>query len=86
MGTKKLLFHFLGGLVSSGIVYCLGRYNFSPAWILASLGFGFLLRYNKQQRHKRLEFSQMLAITDEKELIVTCLKELPSWVCCFPCY
>ncbi|CAG0894100.1 unnamed protein product, partial [Darwinula stevensoni] len=80
MGAKQLLFHFLGGLVSSGIIYCLGRFHFSPAWILASLGFGALLRYNKQQRHKRLDFSQMLATTDEKELIVTCLKELPSWV------
>jgi hypothetical protein len=54
---------------TTSFVYVMGYFRFSPAWILAALGTSYFFEKRREKRNFKLKFNQMLATTDEKEML-----------------
>ncbi|KAG7202804.1 hypothetical protein KM043_009963 [Ampulex compressa] len=80
MNLSSLSMSFLTKLVTAGIVWSWGYLNFNIAWLIAPIAFAAW----KSERHNdsklRAFVAQASVMSKEKELIMSRLDELPSWV------
>ena len=63
-------------------IYVLGYFGFSIAWLLTLWLLSVIFQHWKQEKNYGLSLTRQAALTNEKNMIESCIKidDLPSWV------
>jgi len=80
MNVSSLTISFLTKLAAAGIIWGWGYYNYSIAWLIAPIAFSVWKAERKKDNELRTITAQASVLAKEKELIVSRMNELPSWV------
>lgn len=80
MNVSSLTVSFLTKLVAAGIIWGWGYFNYSIAWLIAPIAFSVWKAERKKDNKLRTITAQASVLAKEKELIVSRMNELPSWV------
>ncbi|XP_011062430.1 PREDICTED: LOW QUALITY PROTEIN: extended synaptotagmin-2 [Acromyrmex echinatior] len=80
MNVSSLTISFLTKLAAAGIIWGWGYFNYSIAWLIAPIAFSVWKAERKRDNELRTITAQASVLAKEKELIVSRMNELPSWV------
>ncbi|XP_018345898.1 PREDICTED: extended synaptotagmin-2 isoform X2 [Trachymyrmex septentrionalis] len=80
MNVSSLTISFLTKLAAAGIIWGWGYFNYSIAWLIAPIAFSVWKAERKRDNELRTITAQASVLVKEKELIVSRMNELPSWV------
>lgn len=80
MNVSSLSISFLTKLMAAGIIWGWGYFNYSIAWLIAPIAFSVWKAERKRDNELRTITQQASVLAKEKELIVSRMNELPSWV------
>ncbi|KAG5347734.1 ESYT2 protein, partial [Acromyrmex charruanus] len=80
MNVSSLSISFLTKLAAAGIIWGWGYFNYSIAWLIAPIAFSVWKAERKRDNELRTITAQASVLAKEKELIVSRMNELPSWV------
>ncbi|XP_018046960.1 PREDICTED: extended synaptotagmin-2 isoform X2 [Atta colombica] len=80
MNVSSLTISFLTKLAAAGIIWGWGYFNYSIAWLIAPIVFSVWKTERKRDNELRTITAQASVLVKEKELIVSRMNELPSWV------
>ncbi|RLU26666.1 hypothetical protein DMN91_000463 [Ooceraea biroi] len=80
MNAGSLTTSFLLKLAAAGIIWGWGYFNFSIAWLIAPIAVSVWKTERKKDNELRTSMAQASVLANEKELIVSRIDELPSWV------
>lgn len=80
MNVSSLTLSFVTKLATASVVWGLGYYNISIAWLIAPIAFFVWKAERKRDNELRAITAQASLLAKEKELIVGRIDELPSWV------
>ncbi|XP_019695734.1 extended synaptotagmin-2 isoform X2 [Harpegnathos saltator] len=80
MNVSSLTMSFFTKLAAAGIIWGWGYFNLSIAWLIAPIAFSVWKTERKRDNELRTITAQASVLAKEKELIVSRLDELPSWV------
>jgi len=75
LGTSLLM-----KLAAAGIIWGWGYFNFSIAWLIAPIAISVWKTERKKDNELRAVVAQAAVLAKEKELILSRIDELPSWV------
>ncbi|XP_012535565.2 extended synaptotagmin-2 isoform X2 [Monomorium pharaonis] len=80
MNVSSLTISFVTKLVTAGIIWGWGYFNYSIAWLIAPIAFSVWKAERKRDNELKTITAQANVLAKEKELIVSRMNELPSWV------
>ncbi|XP_018364570.1 PREDICTED: extended synaptotagmin-2 isoform X3 [Trachymyrmex cornetzi] len=80
MNVSSLTISFLTKLAAAGIIWGWGYFNYSIAWLIAPIAFSVWKAERKRDNELRTITAQASVLAKEKELIISRMNELPSWV------
>ncbi|KAL0121271.1 hypothetical protein PUN28_008736 [Cardiocondyla obscurior] len=80
MNVSSLTISFLTKMTAAGIIWGWGYLNFSIAWLIAPIVFSVWKAERKRDNELKTITAQASVLAKEKELIVSRMNELPSWV------
>ncbi|XP_032679722.1 extended synaptotagmin-3 isoform X1 [Odontomachus brunneus] len=80
MNVSSLTMSFVTKLMAAGIIWGWGYFNFSIAWLIAPIAFSVWKAERKRDNELRTITAQASVLAKEKQLIVSRIDELPSWV------
>ncbi|XP_011689856.1 PREDICTED: extended synaptotagmin-2 isoform X1 [Wasmannia auropunctata] len=80
MNVNSLTISFLTKLAAVGIIWGWGYFNYSIAWLIAPIALSVWKAERKRDNELRTITAQASVLAKEKELIVSRMNELPSWV------
>jgi len=80
MNVGSLTTSLLMKLGAAGIIWGWGYCNFSIAWLIAPIAISVWKTERKKDNELRTIMAQAAVLANEKELIVSRIDELPSWV------
>lgn len=79
-----LIYNFTKQAGKIAVVYLLGYFNISPAWLLAPVVLSVLREeWGKEKKLKR-DIAKAAALSNEKEVILARVDDLPAWVSSLP--
>lgn len=87
--TKKEMSKGLMGLIKIAAkhlplvlgVYALGYFNFSVAWIVGLVGVSAATEQWRKEKYLRMSAARASSLYGDKEVIMSRVTDLPSWVC-----
>ncbi|XP_017883151.1 extended synaptotagmin-2 isoform X3 [Ceratina calcarata] len=80
MNIGSLALSFLSKLATAGIIWGWGYFNFNIAWLIAPIAMMAWKGERRKDNELRAITAQASVMAKEKELIMSRLDELPSWV------
>lgn len=80
MNVSSLTISFLIKLATAGIIWGWGYFNYSIAWLIAPIAISVWKAERKKDNELRTITAQAGVLAKEKELIISRMNELPSWV------
>ncbi|XP_025992843.2 extended synaptotagmin-2 isoform X2 [Solenopsis invicta] len=80
MNVSSLTASFLTKLLAAGIIWSWGYFNYSIGWLIAPIAFSVWKTERKKDNELKTITAQASVLAKEKELIVSRMNELPSWV------
>ncbi|XP_011881625.1 PREDICTED: extended synaptotagmin-1 isoform X2 [Vollenhovia emeryi] len=80
MNVSSLTVSFLTKLAAAGFIWGWGYFNYSIAWLIAPIALSVWKAERKKDNELRTITAQASVLAKEKELIVSRMNELPSWV------
>lgn len=63
-----------------GVIYLIGYYNISPAWLIGPLVLSVMRDQWKKESELKRNVAKASALTNEKDVILARIDELPAWV------
>jgi len=74
--------NFVKKFGTSMAVYLLGYFQLSAAWMICPIMLLVIREECKKETKLKQEIFKKIAMTDEREVIMARVKDLPSWVSC----
>lgn len=62
------------------VIYLLGYFNISPAWLIGPLVLSVMRDKWKKEKELKRNVAKASALTNEKDVILARIDELPAWV------
>jgi hypothetical protein len=63
------------------LVYLMGYFNFSPAWLITPVIFSVIREEWKKDKELKRNIAKAAALSNEKDVILARVDDLPAWVC-----
>lgn len=67
-------------IATVGVIYLVGYLNISPAWLLCPLILSVMRDQWKKEKEIKRNIAKTSALTNEKDVILARIDELPAWV------
>lgn len=67
-------------VVTVSVIYLLGYFNISPAWLIGPLVLSVMRDKWKKEKELKRNVAKASALTNEKDVILARIDELPAWV------
>lgn len=80
-GVLSILYSVTKKVGTVAIVYLLGYYNISVAWLIGPVILSVVREEWKRSSDARRTLAKAAAMSNEKEVIMARIDELPAWVC-----
>lgn len=78
------IFHIIGTVTKQvgtvAVIYLLGYFNISPAWLIGPLILSVIRDEWKKEKEIKRNIAKAAAMSNEKEVILARIDELPAWV------
>lgn len=78
------IFHIISHVTKQvgtvAIIYLLGYFNISPAWLIGPLILSVIRDEWKKEKEIKRNIAKAAAMSNEKEVILARIDELPAWV------
>lgn len=65
------------------VIYLLGYFNISPAWLIGPIVLSVMRDQWKKEKEMKRNVAKASALTNEKDVILARIDELPAWVSAF---
>ena len=79
-GVLSILYSVTKKVGTVAIVYLLGYYNISVAWLIGPVILSVVREEWKKTSNARRALAKAAAMSNEKEVIIARIDELPAWV------
>ncbi|XP_046681836.1 extended synaptotagmin-2 isoform X2 [Homalodisca vitripennis] len=79
-GIFDILKHASKQIAAFGIIYLIGYFNISPAWLLGPLVLSVMRDQWKKNKELKRNVAKASALSNEKDVILARIDELPAWV------
>lgn len=67
-------------IATVGVIYLLGYFNISPAWLIGPLVLSVMRDQWKKEKELKRNVAKASALSNEKDVILARIDELPAWV------
>lgn len=67
-------------IATVGVIYLLGYFNISPAWLIGPLVLSVMRDQWKKEKELKRNVAKTSALSNEKDVILARIDELPAWV------
>lgn len=84
--TSTFVYSVLKKITVVSVIYCVGYWNWSISWLITSIILAETRDYLMDTNVVRRKIAKASAAGRERETILACVKDLPSWVNQILCY